>query len=60
MRPRTLGKIVVAVMAVICLLVALIYASEDPNTEAIYKSLRALTYAIMGLALVTAYRYFED
>jgi len=60
MRPRSLGKIVVGALIVSCMLVAFIYASEDPDTAAIYKSIRAVTYAIMGLTFATVYRYFED
>jgi hypothetical protein len=60
MRPRTLGKILVAVLVVICLLVAFIYALESPKDVDLYKSLRAITYAIMGLTFATVYRYFED
>ena len=60
MRPRTLGKIVIAVLMVACLIVAVIYASESPSTEHFYKSLRGLTYAVMALTFATIYRYFED
>ena len=60
MHPRTLGKIVVGLLLVVCMLVALIYTSESPRPEEAYKSLRAITYAIMGLTFATLYRYFED
>ena len=60
MRPRTLGKIVFATLAVICLLVALIYALASPDLEHLYKSLRGITYAVMALTFATIYRYFED
>lgn len=61
MRPRMLGKIVVVAMMVACLSVALIYTSESyKGTEEIYKSFRAITYAIMALTFATVYRYLED
>ncbi len=60
MRPRILGRIIVGVLIVVCLLVALIYASEDPQPDEIYKSLRGITYALMALTFATCYRYFED
>jgi hypothetical protein len=60
MRPRTLGKIVVAAAMLACLAVALIFALEGPRPEHYYKSLRAITYAIMSLTFATVYRYFED
>ena len=60
MRPRTLGKTLVAVLVVVCLLIAFIYALESPGEAELYKSLRAITYAIMGLTFATVYRYFED
>jgi len=60
MRPRTLGKIAIAVLTVVCLLAALIYALESPETADIYKSIRGVTYAIMALTFATLYRYVED
>jgi len=61
MRPRTLGKIVVAVATVSLLIVALIYALESPNeTREMYKAFRGITYSIMALTFATLYRYFED
>jgi hypothetical protein len=60
MRPRTFGKIAFAVLTVVCLLVALIYALESPDQAELYKSLRGITYAIMALTFATLYRYVED
>ena len=61
MRPRTLGKIVIAVLIVIALLLATIYASASPKeTPDMYKAFRAITCAIMALTFATLYRYFED
>jgi hypothetical protein len=59
LRPRTLGKIVVGVMIVCCLMVALLFAIEV-RSDSVYKGYRAVTYAIMGLTFATIYRYFED
>jgi len=59
LRPRTLGKIVIATLVVICLLTALIFALEAGEKE-IYKGVRAITYSIMALTFATLYRYFED
>ena len=58
MRPRTLGKIVIAVMMVVCLLTAMIYALKHPDDT--YELARAITFAIMALVFATVYRYFED
>jgi hypothetical protein len=59
LRPRTLGKIVVAILLICCLLVALLFALEVKEAE-LYKGARAITYAIMALTFATVYRYFED
>ena len=59
MRPRTLGKIVVAVLLVCCLLTAMLFALEV-HDDSIYKGFRAVTYAILALTFATIYRYFED
>lgn len=58
MRPRTLGKIVIAVLLVMSLLAALIYAMQTP--DGVHDSARAIAYAIMALTFATVYRYFED
>ena len=61
MRPRTLGKIVVAVLTFCALVTAFAFALSSPKETAdIYKSFRAITYAIMALTFATLYRYFED
>lgn len=60
MRPRTLGKIVTAVLLVGSVLLAIIFALESPGPDEIYKSYRAVTYAIIALTFATIYRYFED
>jgi len=61
MRPRTLGKIVIAVATVSFLIVAFVYALESPNeTKEMYKAFRGITYAVMALTFATLYRYFED
>ncbi|MHC5033672.1 MAG: hypothetical protein ACYTFZ_01385 [Planctomycetota bacterium] len=59
LRPRTLGKIAVAIAMICCLMVALLFALEVEETE-LYKGTRAITYAIMALTFATVYRYFED
>jgi hypothetical protein len=59
LRPRTLGKIVVGFLALCCMLTALLYAiAVHENTQ--YYGARAVTYSLLALTLVTAYRYFED
>ena len=60
LRPRTLGKIVIAVLMVCFLLVALIYALKSPEPKEIYHSYRAITFAVMALAFAKIYEYFED
>jgi len=60
MRPRNLGKITVSVLMVVCILVAFIYALQHPEPDKIYKSIRAITYAVLALTFATIYRYFED
>jgi predicted Co/Zn/Cd cation transporter (cation efflux family) len=59
MRPRTLGKIVIAVLCVMSLLTALIYAIDSGEGE-VYRIGRAVTYAIMSVTFAVAYRYVED
>ncbi|MFW6189956.1 MAG: hypothetical protein ACOC7T_05935 [Planctomycetota bacterium] len=59
MRPRTFGKIVMAVLTAVCVLVALLFALEV-DEEAIYKGYRAATYAVLSLTFATLIRYFED
>jgi hypothetical protein len=58
MRPRTLGKIVIAVLMVMCLLTSLIYAITHGATA--QDNARAVTFAIMALTFATLYRYVED
>jgi hypothetical protein len=60
MRPRSLGKIVVGTLCVVCILTALIYAIHSPPLEDIYRSLRGITYGVLALTFATLYRYFED
>jgi hypothetical protein len=59
LRPRTLGKIVIAVLVIICLLTALIFALEAGEKD-LYKGVRAIIYTLMALTFATLYRYFED
>ena len=60
LRPRTIGKIMIAVLTLCALLTSFIFALKSPDPEHIYESIRSVTYAIMALVFVTAYRYFED
>jgi hypothetical protein len=54
-----LGKIVVGFLALCCMVTALLYAiAVHENTQ--YYGARAVTYSLLALTLVTAYRYFED
>ena len=61
MRPRTLGKIVVATLTVIALIMAFLGALASPSeTGEMYRALRGITYGSMALTFATLYRYFED
>ena len=61
MRPRTLGRIVVATLAVIALIMAFLAALASPTeTREMYRALRGVTYGLMALTFATLYRYFED
>lgn len=61
MRPRTLGKIVIAVLTFVALATAFLYALASPReTAEMYKAFRGITYAVMALTFATLYRYFED
>ena len=60
MRPRTLGKIVIAVLTFSALVMAFLYALESPDAREMYKAYRATTYAVMSLTFATLYKYFED
>ncbi|MHC4479638.1 MAG: hypothetical protein ACYS1C_01510 [Planctomycetota bacterium] len=59
LRPRAFGKITIAVLLIVCLLVSLLFAIEADSGDT-YKAFRAITYAIMALTFATVYRYFED
>ncbi len=58
MRPRTLGRIAIAVLCVMAVLTSLIYAASHGATA--HDNARALTFAILALVFATLYRYFED
>jgi hypothetical protein len=60
MRPRALFRIIVGLCTAAALITALIFAVQSPHEEQIYRSFRAITYAIMALTFATLYRYFED
>ncbi len=60
MRPRTLGKIVLGVLTVMCLLTAFYYALDSPDVADLYRSMRGITYSVMALVFATLYRYVED
>jgi len=60
LRARSVGKIAVGTAVAMCVIVALIYALASPSSEHFYKSLRAITYAILALTFAVLYRYFED
>ena len=59
LRPRTLGKIAMGVLVFCCLATAFLFALEVKEAT-LYKGMRAITYAVMGLTFATLYRYFED
>lgn len=59
MRPRTLGKIVVVILIIVCVLSSFLFALEV-DEESLYKGTRSITYAIIALTFATIYRYFED
>ncbi len=59
LRPRTLGKIVVGVLTLCCMVTSLLYAISV-HEATLYYGARAITYALLALTLATVYRYFED
>jgi len=59
LRPRAIGKIVIIVLVIVCLLTSLLFALEV-DVQDLYKGLRAITYAVMALTFATLYRYLED
>ena len=60
LRPRTLGKIVIAILIVAALATSFLFVLETGGTDELYKGARAITYAIIALTFATVYRYFED
>jgi len=60
MRPRTVGKIVMAVLTVLFVTLAFIYALNTDKNEDLYHGFRAVCAAILALTAATCYRYFED
>lgn len=60
LRPRTIGKIVVVVIMLATLTTAFLYAVSTDDQTQLYRGVRAVAYAIIGLSFATVYRYFED
>ncbi|MCD6416994.1 MAG: hypothetical protein J7M08_09915 [Planctomycetes bacterium] len=58
MRPRKLGRIIIIVLMVMCLLTALIYTIKTVHKPE--ERLRGIAYAVMALTFGTVYRYLED
>ncbi len=59
LRPRTYGKIILAILIIGALVIAIIYAAQADAGDW-YKGFRAITSAIMALTFATIYRYVED
>ncbi len=59
LRPRSLGKIAIAVLIICCVLIAVLFAIEVSRDD-LYKGARSITYAILALTFATLYRYLED
>ena len=59
MRGRTIGKIVLAVITVLFVLLALNY-THQVGEDNLWEGTRAITFAILALTSATFYRYFED
>ena len=60
MRPRLAGKILVAVVTTVLMLLALGYGISCKKNEALYRGIRGVTFALLALTSATCYRYFED
>ena len=60
MRTRTIGKVFLAIMTALFVLLAIIYAWGVNDPEKLYHGARALSFAILSLTSATCYRYFED
>ncbi len=60
MQVRLVGKIVLAVLTVVFVLISVIYAISTKEMDKVYHGVRALTAAILALTSATCYRYFED
>lgn len=61
MRPRTLGKLVIAILTFCALFMAFYCALGSPHEPGeMYVAFRGITYAVMALTFATLYRYFED
>ena len=59
MRLRTALKILIVLLALVCLLLSLQY-THKVNSEDMHQGLRAITFAIMALVFAVSYRYIED
>ena len=60
MRPRLGGKILVAVVTTVLMLLALGYGIGCKENEDLYRGIRGVTLALLALTSATCYRYFED
>ncbi|MFP4027417.1 MAG: hypothetical protein ACLFWL_06465 [Candidatus Brocadiia bacterium] len=60
MRRRTIGKIVIGVLAIALAILTFNYIHKVGPGEQVYEGFRAIAFAILSLTATTAYRYFED
>lgn len=60
MRPRTAGKVALAVLTILFVLLSIIYALGIRDPEKMYRGVAALTFAFTALTCAISYRYFED
>ena len=59
MRPRTVLKILVAVLTILFIMLSILHVYKAHSDE-VHEGVRAITYAIIALTCATGYRYFED
>lgn len=59
MRPRTVLKILIAVLTFAFLLLSVMHIHKA-SVDELHQGARAIAYAIIALVCATSYRYFED
>jgi hypothetical protein len=59
MRPRIIGRIVIAILIILFTAGAVIGALEA-DEESLYHGIEGLVSAVLALTMAVCYRYFED